>query len=416
MRDLGFDTIAVVTNPQLSVRRRFSNGFRYYENLRTDELRDSSKTVDEDRDNEADTPLEKDLYPNQNGLKAFLSSSISSTFRKIVEDNDDFPLWISGAGYSGYRFFQMQSDWPIVDSVDVIDRFCTVMKSRVNRSHLDSDDQGFFAWTHLNDLHAPIHPTIVRNSELNPGVSVRKLLMWDAARASQSPKGQYDRMYDTALRHIDAQIGILIDRLKQLGVWDETALIVTSDHGEAFYERGVWGHQQHYLYDEVLHVPMLVRDPESQESRTDGLFSLSWLHEMVADLVGVDRFKLPITSSVSEFAAENDKRIVVSDSITRHGHTVSTRNGEFKLIKHYDSQTDTPERALGGLRDEELYRIRSDRGEHIPIDANYAPADLLELANQIKTNVDEMVPVDDSSSSDELGTERREQLQDLGYL
>lgn len=56
MRDLGFDTIAVVTNPQLSDRRRFSNGFRYYENPRTNELTDHSKTVNANRDNEADTP------------------------------------------------------------------------------------------------------------------------------------------------------------------------------------------------------------------------------------------------------------------------------------------------------------------------------------------------------------------------
>lgn len=161
---------------------------------------------------------------------------------------------------------------------------------------------------------------------------------------------------------------------------------------------------------------MLVQDPQSQESRTDGLFSLAWLHEMIVDLVDVDRFNLPITSGVPEFAAENDERVVVSDSITRHGHTVSTRNDEFKLIKHFDSQTDTPERALGGLHDEELCRIRSDRGEHIPIDSNCLPAHLLELANRIRAHIDEMTPMDDSSSGDELGTERREQLQDLGYL
>lgn len=110
MRDLCFDTIGVVANPQLSDRRRFSNGFRYYENLRTNELTDHSKTVNANRDNEVDTPLGEGLYPNQNGLKVFLSDFISSTFRKSLKHNDNLPLWISGAGYSGYRSFQMQSD------------------------------------------------------------------------------------------------------------------------------------------------------------------------------------------------------------------------------------------------------------------------------------------------------------------
>jgi hypothetical protein len=156
-------------------------------------LTDNSKTVNADRGNEADTPLGGGLYPNQSRLKAFLSESISSTFRKIVKDNENLPLWISGAGYSGYRFFQMQSDWPIVDSVDVIDRFCTVIKSRASRIHADMDGRGFYTCTLLNDLHANIHPALVRKSELDPGVASRKLVMMDAARASQTTKGRYDR-------------------------------------------------------------------------------------------------------------------------------------------------------------------------------------------------------------------------------
>jgi arylsulfatase A-like enzyme len=49
-------------------------------------------------------------------------------------------------------------------------------------------------------------------------------------------------MYDSVPRYVDAQIGRHIELLRQRGLWDDTVLIVTSDQGEARYDRGVHGH------------------------------------------------------------------------------------------------------------------------------------------------------------------------------
>ena len=48
--------------------------------------------------------------------------------------------------------------------------------------------------------------------------------------------------------------------MKRLGLWDDTVFVVTSDHGEEFYEHQSYGHG-HSLYEELLHVPLLVRFP-----------------------------------------------------------------------------------------------------------------------------------------------------------
>ena len=50
------------------------------------------------------------------------------------------------------------------------------------------------------------------------------------------------RTYWNAVAYSDAALGRLIDRLQTMGVWDETVLVVTGDHGEALFEEGFLGH------------------------------------------------------------------------------------------------------------------------------------------------------------------------------
>ena len=53
---------------------------------------------------------------------------------------------------------------------------------------------------------------------------------------------ELERTYWNAVAHADAALGALIARLKALGVWDDTILLVTGDHGEALFEDGFLGH------------------------------------------------------------------------------------------------------------------------------------------------------------------------------
>ena len=67
-------------------------------------------------------------------------------------------------------------------------------------------------------------------------------------------------LYDGEARWTDEHLGALLERLEELGVLDDTLVILTSDHGEEFYERGRWGHQR-TLYDEVVRIPLALRWP-----------------------------------------------------------------------------------------------------------------------------------------------------------
>jgi choline-sulfatase len=77
------------------------------------------------------------------------------------------------------------------------------------------------------------------------------------------PKPDIERLraiYDSAVSYHDLQVGRLIKQLKSWGIWDQTMLIITADHGEEFFEDMRCGHGGS-LRDSLIRVPLLIRDP-----------------------------------------------------------------------------------------------------------------------------------------------------------
>jgi len=90
-------------------------------------------------------------------------------------------------------------------------------------------------------------------------------------RSGQKPKNSNpSQRYRHALNYLDNMLGDLIKLLESHGLIDRTALIVTSDHGEILGERNLLGHLVGFPYNTLLHVPLVIRDPNSiSEDRID---------------------------------------------------------------------------------------------------------------------------------------------------
>ncbi|MFN2378571.1 MAG: sulfatase [Candidatus Binatia bacterium] len=64
--------------------------------------------------------------------------------------------------------------------------------------------------------------------------------------------------YEGEIRWTDHHLGEFFDFLRAKGLWDDTVVIVTADHGEEFFDHGEKGHY-HNVYAESVHVPLLVK-------------------------------------------------------------------------------------------------------------------------------------------------------------
>ncbi len=85
-------------------------------------------------------------------------------------------------------------------------------------------------------------------------------------------------LYDGNLAYVDHVLEQLFERLRAAGLYDNALIVVTSDHGEAFWEHGRWGHNDH-LFEEMVGVPLVAKLPASHAAaeggrRIEGLASI----------------------------------------------------------------------------------------------------------------------------------------------
>lgn len=114
------------------------------------------------------------------------------------------------------------------------------------------DDRPFFLFVNFFDPHTPYSPPwldrlrVVGNPFTLLGEGLAAALLRNA--------------YDGEIRSMDRQLGRLLDALHERGLYDDTLIVVTADHGELFGEGGHFGHGL-YLSEAELHVPLLVKLP-----------------------------------------------------------------------------------------------------------------------------------------------------------
>ena len=93
--------------------------------------------------------------------------------------------------------------------------------------------------------------------------------------------------YDDCIAFLDEQLGRLLDALRGQGLLDNTDVIITSDHGEAFGDHGIIGHAYSVNLEEIG-VPLVILSPDAPAGRVvDSPVSLRDLPATVVDLLGL---------------------------------------------------------------------------------------------------------------------------------
>lgn len=129
---------------------------------------------------------------------------------------------------------------------------------------IDRDRRPFFIMLNYLDVHDPYRPPEpyrhAFTTEKNPGGRISLLFDQVYMPDAKALAGEV-AAYDGGIRYVDDQIENLMDALKKRGVLDNTIVIITSDHGEAFGEHNLILHKNS-LYREVIHVPLIVWNPK----------------------------------------------------------------------------------------------------------------------------------------------------------
>lgn len=153
-----------------------------------------------------------------------------------------------------------------------------------------------FLYVHYIDPHVPYSPPppYDRAFSHQDDIPIREsgvdALSIGASEDDREWIGTSVDLYDGEILFVDTQIGRLLDGLEEMGLLENSLVVLTSDHGEEFLDHGGTKHGR-TLYEEVLRVPLLIRMPDlSSAGRTfDRPVGLVDLMPTVLELAGAEQ-------------------------------------------------------------------------------------------------------------------------------
>lgn len=177
---------------------------------------------------------------------------------------------------------------------DHYDHFLSVNDKLVvqaSKTWLDENrDKPFFLWTHFIKPHSPYLYRKSSSVLYDPGYSGPFEKSTPATLNSKMAEADLMRardLYDGEVLYCDGLFGELVSHVEELGLLDNTVIIVTADHGEAFGEHGAYNHTT--LHEEVIRIPLIIQHPSVRRGhRTSVLYCNVDLMPTLAKAFGLE--------------------------------------------------------------------------------------------------------------------------------
>jgi arylsulfatase A-like enzyme len=146
-----------------------------------------------------------------------------------------------------------------------------------------SIEGNYFGYVHLIACHEP-YPLHVRHEgymktygfeypeeqRISEGVNVRvteirDLINDEKVKLTEQDVRFLNLVYEAKTRYMDEEfVRPILETLKETGRYDNTLIVVTADHGELLYDHESYGHGNLFLWEGVVHVPLIVKFPKGQ--------------------------------------------------------------------------------------------------------------------------------------------------------
>ena len=304
---------------------------------------------------------------------------------------------------------------------------------------IDDSDEPFFSFINLMDAHLPYHPPEEYVEEFTPGVDSTEVCQnskaynCGARDIGDEEWADIQGLYDAEIRHMDDQLGRLFGWLKSENLWEETMVVVAADHGELHGEHDLYGHEFN-IYDQLVNVPLLVKHPELDPGRDEGVVELLDCYHTILDTTGVEGEGQPLDPNRS-LLSDSYRDIELGDHafVEYHRPVVELNQLESKASeagieldansRFYSRMRAARQPAAKYIRNEripdEAYRLDTDPGEQENVadgdDEQIATAEaaLAAFEDRVGGEWDEVGSDDPLADMDEATKDR---LRDLGYV
>jgi choline-sulfatase len=233
------------------------------------------------------------LYPFQHGI---------SNWESILPDSVlTMAEYLKAQGYSTACIVQhavLAPKFNILQGFDIVESLILWREgaSKVRRATLNSleaSPEPFFIRAHFFDAHKPYGmpeeyiDLVRRHEDVEPYQWHKDDFVGVYDVPSDEEIAGNLLLYDACIRYADHEIGEILHYLHEHGLADDTVIIITADHGEAFWEHGLPLHSTN-VYDEALRVPLVFYYPRQwkEGKRVEGQVRMIDIFPTVAGLAG----------------------------------------------------------------------------------------------------------------------------------
>lgn len=307
-------------------------------------------------------------------------------------------------------------------------------------------DEPFFLYAHSTDPHAPYDPPSAFNPFANPAENAVFNHNYSSFRTNHEYGGgavispeicrkagidppsfirEATDRYDGEIRNNDHNFELLIGKLKQLGILENTLIIVVSDHGEEFWDHG-WTAHGHTVYGELTHSLLMMWNPAllPKPRHISQPVQLIDVAPTVLDLLGLTAPPVMQGQSLVPFGrgqAFERRGLVVSSrfaAVRPEGLVPENAVDDFAITDARWKFIYRNKAAKAGVRKVELYDRLADRTEQHDIAAQNPRLveERVAALSQWIAGQNKVRSIIGHTGTSQLDQQTLEQLRSLGYL
>lgn len=366
------------------------------------------------------------LYPSEHGLLAFEQAGAGFSSPVVAEEVELVSEVLRERGWSTAMVgeqFQLSPRFGLNQGFDFY-RFKTSGAATIHRRFFEwlegREDQAqpWFAYLHYLEIHWPYCPPAATRGLFDPGKSAIDFCFeWrqlrddiHSGRVELSPDDveTMRARYDEELLALDGKIAELLEELARRGGLDNTLILITSDHGEEFMERGAIGHGQS-LHEELTAVPLIVRPPTTwtyapRGQRIDHVAETRNIKATLIEAATATPLADPgAAPSLLPWALGWSQDVIQPMAVAESVEDVAVRTAEWTLLARRDGSSAT------------LYERATDPAERHDL-ARERRRELAAMRELLASWEASLRPVHSGAGQTELDAETEQALRALGYL
>jgi len=278
---------------------------------------------------------------------------------------------------------------------------------------LPDNPNNLFLWLHYMDVHEPYSPPSPTNIP-----SFNKLHIWklnqkaallrkrrcpepeeavgnEPSSLSSEEVNELIDLYDANVRYVDGVIGSLLRILNRSNILDDTFIVITADHGQEFMEHRHYGHVLS-LYDELIHVPLIIMGPGLQSQVISQQVSLLDLAPTILDILGVAKPEAFLGNSLLPLV--NGNRLNERDlgAISESYRPSRAETYHHTNLKMFSVRTGKWKYIYNEVKQDELYSLEDDPKETQNIISAHP-----EIATELRAKIMAHIEFEDRSTPSE---------------